>query len=36
MPCREEMKKEIRYCLDTIDDMTLEQLYWFLILEISD
>lgn len=32
--CREETKEKIKECLDTIDDKTLEQLYWFLMLEI--
>lgn len=35
MLCREEMKQKIRDCLDTIDDDTLEHLYWFLMVEIS-
>ena len=35
MPCREEMKRKIQEYLDTIDDKTLEQLYWFLMLETA-
>lgn len=35
MLCREEMKRKIQEFLVTIDDKTLEQLYWFLMLEIQ-
>lgn len=33
---RDEIKKKIIDCLDTIDDAALEQLYWFLMLEIQE
>lgn len=33
---RDEIKKQIIDCLDAIDDAALEQLYWFLMLEIQE
>ena len=33
--CREMMMKYIQDALDDADDSTLEQLYWFLALEIG-
>ena len=33
--CREQMMDYIRDTLDNADDGTLEQLYWFLALEIG-
>lgn len=32
--CKEEMKQKIVEYLDSIDENTLEQLYWFLLPEI--
>lgn len=33
---RDQIKKEIIDRLDAIDDAALEQLYWFLMLEIRE
>lgn len=33
--CREQMMEYIQDALDNADDRTLEQLYWFLTLEIG-
>ena len=33
--CREQMMNYIQDALDNADDGTLEQLYWFLALEIG-